>query len=50
MREKTQTATSAVRTTYFVTLGEQDALDEGDYAVLVGVPDPLAARRQRRSH
>jgi len=29
MREKTQTATPAVRTTYFVTLGEQDALVEG---------------------
>jgi len=32
---------------HFVTLGEQDALAEGGY---VGVPDPLRARLQRRSH
>jgi hypothetical protein len=35
---------------HFVTLGEQDALAEGGYVVLVGVPDPLGARLQRRSH
>jgi hypothetical protein len=35
---------------HFVTLGEQDALAEGGYVVLVGVPDPLRARLQRRSH
>jgi DNA-binding transcriptional ArsR family regulator len=29
---------------------EQDALAEGGYVVLVGVPDPLRARLQRRSH
>ena len=34
---------------HFVTLGEQDALAEGGYVVLVGVPDPLGARLQRRS-
>ncbi|MGH7551127.1 MAG: hypothetical protein ACREK3_10340 [Gemmatimonadota bacterium] len=34
---------------HFVTLGEQDALAEGGYVVLVGVPDPLLARLQRRS-
>lgn len=32
---------------HFVTLSEQDALAQGDY---VGVPDPLRARLQRRSH
>jgi hypothetical protein len=32
---------------HFVTLGEQEALAEGGYA---GVPDPLRARLQRRSH
>ena len=32
---------------HFVTLSEQDALAEGGY---VGVPDPLRARLQRRSH
>jgi hypothetical protein len=32
---------------FFVTLGEQDALAEGGYA---GVPDPLRACLQRRSH
>jgi hypothetical protein len=32
---------------HFVTLSEQDALAEADY---VGVPDPLRARLQRRSH
>jgi hypothetical protein len=37
-------------TLHFVTLGEQDALAEGGYVVLVGVPDPLRARLQRRSH
>jgi hypothetical protein len=35
---------------HFVTLGEQGALAEGGYVVLVGVPDPLRARLQRRSH
>jgi hypothetical protein len=30
--------------------GEQDALAEGGYVVLVGVPDPLRARLQRKSH
>ena len=34
----------------FVTLGEQDALAEGGYVVLPGLPDPLRARLQRRSH
>jgi hypothetical protein len=32
---------------HFATLSEQDALAEGGY---VGVPDPLRARLQRRSH
>jgi hypothetical protein len=35
---------------HFVTLGEQDALAEGGCVVLAGVPDPLRARLQRRSH
>jgi uncharacterized protein YndB with AHSA1/START domain len=35
---------------HFVTLGEQDALAEGGYVVLPGLPDPLRARLQRRSH
>ena len=35
---------------HFVTLGEQDELAEGGYVLLVGVPDPLTARLQRRSH
>jgi len=35
---------------HFVTPGEKDALAENDYVVLVGVPDPLRARLQRRSH
>ena len=34
---------------HFVTLGEQDALAVDGYVVLVGVPDPLRARLQRRS-
>lgn len=35
---------------HFVTLGEQDALAGGGYVALIGVPDPLRARLQRRSH
>ena len=35
---------------HLVTLGEQDALAEGGCEVLAGVPDPLRARLQRRSH
>ncbi len=35
---------------HLVTLGEQDALAEGGYVVLVSVPDPLRARLQRRFH
>jgi hypothetical protein len=35
---------------HLVTLGEQDALAEGGYVALVGVPEPLRARLQRRSH
>ena len=35
---------------HFVTLGVEDALAEGGYVVLVGLPDPLRARLHRRSH
>jgi len=35
---------------HFVTLSEQNALAEWGYVVLVGVPDPLRARLQGRSH
>ena len=35
---------------HFVTLGEQDALAEGGYVVLVDKADPLRARPQRRLH
>jgi hypothetical protein len=33
-----------------VTLAEHEALAEGGHPVLAGVPDPLRARLQRRSH
>ena len=35
---------------HFATLGEQDALAEGGFLVLVSVPGPLRVRFQRRSH
>ena len=35
---------------HFVTLGVEEALAEGGYVLLVGLPDPLRARLHRRSH